>query len=153
MPSLQPLESTAPARARRRFGRRVVVPVVSLLVAVPALIGLRSARDIPAGTGYSALELCTRTSVIGEPYARVRTVYVEPKVQPLPRIWSVEYTPRGRVAVSSVLPLLGNPRSAVFRPGLGCTVVPPGTTEAAVLAQPFHAAPEAPVATGPWPFG
>ena len=32
-------------------------------------------------------------------------------------------------------------RKAVSRPGLGCTPIPPGASEAVVRAKPFHAAP------------
>ncbi|TAL23724.1 MAG: class C beta-lactamase-related serine hydrolase, partial [Aquabacterium sp.] len=48
---------------------------------------------------------------------------------------------------------LNTSRTAIFRPGLGCTIVPPGTSEAAVRAQPFTPA-RAPAWTPrAWPLG
>jgi len=83
----------------------------------------------------------------------VRARYVEPKVRPLPRIWNVDYEAGDHVAVRTVLPLLANNRVAIFRAGLGCTVVPPGTSEASVRAQPFHPAQEPARTSRAWPFG
>ena len=115
--------------------------------------GGNSVGDIPVGTGYAALELCTRTMQSGEAVDHVRTHYVEPKVQPLPRIWRVEYERGSRVSVSTWLPLLGQRRTAVYRAGLGCTVVPPGVSEESVRAQPFHPAPALAPDARPWPLG
>jgi hypothetical protein len=127
-----------------------------LLVAVLLVVGLsrgKSLGDIPAGTGYSALDLCSRTMLSGEPDAQVRTLYIEPKVQPLPMFWRIEQSPKQRVTVSTSLPLLGHPRTAIYREGLGCTLVPPGVTEASVRAQPFVAAPPLPPDARAWPLG
>jgi CubicO group peptidase (beta-lactamase class C family) len=41
----------------------------------------------------------------------------------------------------------------VYREGLGCTIVPPGTTVAAVRAQPFRPAPALAPDARPWPLG
>jgi CubicO group peptidase (beta-lactamase class C family) len=131
-----------------------------LLLLVPAVIALgglltsaASIRDIAPGTGYSALELCTRTMLSGEAFHHVRAHYVEPKVRPLPLIWRVEYVPQLKVSVSTRLPLLAEQRVAVFRRGLGCTVIPPQTSEAAVRAQTFRLAPELPPDDRAWPLG
>ena len=61
-------------------------------------------KDIPAGTGYSALDLCSRTTLSGEPASWVLARYIEPKVQPLPTFWIVESEPRERVAVRTWSP-------------------------------------------------
>ncbi|MDD9935195.1 MAG: serine hydrolase, partial [Myxococcales bacterium] len=133
-----------------------VAGAVTLLLGTGAYAGLsdgKSVRDIPAGTGYAAHELCTRTMHSGESYEHVLTRYIEPKVAPLPRFWNVEHTPERAIAVRTWLPLLGNPRSAIHRPGLGCTVIPPGTDPAEVRAQPFRPAAAAPPNPRPWPAG
>jgi hypothetical protein len=136
-------------------GRRVLwVSLIGLFVVV--LLGARSfgpARDIPAGNGYSAWELCTRTMQSGEKFEHVRTHYVEPKVQPLPDIWAIAHVPATRVEVSTRLPTLKHARAALFREGLGCTLVPPGEDERQLRAQPFTPAPELPADARPWPLG
>jgi CubicO group peptidase (beta-lactamase class C family) len=123
---------------------------------VPALALARvvgPARDIPAGTGYSAWELCTRTMHSGETFDHVRARYVEPKVQPLPSIWSVALEPGGSVEVRCRVPTLSHDRTAVYRRGLGCTLAPPGTSEAELRAQPFTPAAKLPADDRPWPLG
>jgi len=124
-----------------------------VLVLLGAARSFGPAKDIPAGTGYSAWELCTRTMQSGEALDHVRTHYLEPKVKPLPKLWQIDVRPGEAVAVSTVLPTLTHERVAIFRKGLGCTLVPPGTTEAELRAQPFTPAPELPADARPWPFG
>lgn len=86
--------------------------------------GLFLARDISAGTGYAALDLCTRTFVTGQPFEQVLEHYVEPKVKQLWRVWSIERE-ADRVTVRTQLPGLAHARTAQYRAGLGCTIVPP----------------------------
>jgi CubicO group peptidase (beta-lactamase class C family) len=124
-----------------------------VLVLLGAARSFGPANDIPAGTGYSAWDLCTRTMQSGEALEHVRTRYVEPKVRPLPNLWQIDVRPGEAVAVSTVLPTLKHERVAIFRKGLGCTIVPPGTTEAELRAQPFTPAPELPADARPWPLG
>jgi len=107
-----------------------------------SLLSTQAARadliaDIPAGTGYASWELCTRTQQSGDDYLRVRWSYTAPKVQPLPIVWAIQYVPGSKVDVSSFIPFITNKRTAVYRKGLGCTLVPPGATEAGVRAQAF----------------
>lgn len=109
--------------------------------------------DIPAGTGYAALEICTRSMQSQDDYLRVRWYYTVPVVQPLPAVWMVDYLPGIKVNVRSWVPLISNPRTAIYRKGLGCTIVPPGTTEAAVRAQPFKAIDTPPASNQAWPMG
>jgi CubicO group peptidase (beta-lactamase class C family) len=112
-----------------------------------------SLADIPVGTGYAAWEICSRAIAGGDDMKRVRTEYTEPKVPPLPKIWWVDVEPGKRVEIGTWLPGVPDRRVGIFRPGLGCTLVTPDTTEAAVRAQPFKpvAAP-API-QAPWPDG
>lgn len=109
--------------------------------------------DLPAGTGYAAWELCTRTQQSGDDYLRVRWSYTVPKVQPLPYVWDVDYYPGLKVDVRSFVPFITNKRSAIYRKGLGCTLIPPGATEAAVRAQPFKAVSLGTPSGQAWPVG
>ena len=130
--------------------------IAAVLASLMGLLGagrsLGPAKDIPAGTGYSALELCTRTLQSGESVEHVRVRYLEPKVQPLPLLWGIDTRPDA-VAVRSVLPTLEHLRTAIHRKGLGCTVITPDTTETAVRAQRFTLVPDLPEDTRAWPLG
>jgi CubicO group peptidase (beta-lactamase class C family) len=125
---------------------------LAVLLVIAAAIGLNRAKDISAGNGYSALELCTRTLVSGQSLELVQKRFVEPKVAQLPQIWKLDIQPTS-VTVSATLPGMANPRTAIFRPGLGCTIVPPGTSVEAVRAQAFTLAPDLPQDDRPWPLG
>lgn len=109
--------------------------------------------DIPAGTGYAALDLCTRTMQSGDDYLKVRWNYVVPKVQPLPAVWLVNYKAGVKVDVQSYVPFITNKRTAIFRKGLGCTIVPPGFSESSVRAQAFKAVTAPATSTHAWPLG
>ncbi|MGD8860641.1 MAG: serine hydrolase [Myxococcales bacterium] len=113
----------------------------------------KSLADIPAGTGYAALDLCSRTMVTGEPPEQVRTRYLEPRVQPLPNYWEVERVVEQYVAVSTWLPGLEHRRRAIYREGLGCTVLAPGADEASVRAQELRPPTALPPDARPWPLG
>ncbi len=129
--------------------------VVALVLVVAAGIGrsVGPARDIPAGTGYAAMDLCTRTMQSQQPLDVVRKRYVEPRVRPLPLIWNVDMQAGSHVTVSSLLPTLRHPRTAIHRPGLGCTLITPDTDAKRVRAQAFKLAPELPPDSTPWPLG
>jgi CubicO group peptidase (beta-lactamase class C family) len=135
--------------------KRVWIGVGALGLAglLTAAGALGPAKDISSGTGYSAWDLCTRTMQSGEPYAQVLESFVAPKVRPLPQMWSIEYQAGVRVEVACTLPTLHYPRAAVFRPGLGCTLVPPGVSEQAVRKQAFVPAPEPAADDRAWPLG
>ena len=116
----------------RTIGRAASLACLSLLSTQAAQADLIA--DIPAGTGYAAWELCTRTQQSGDDYLRVRWSYTAPKVQPLPIVWTIKYTNGSKVDVSSFIPFITNKRTAIYRKGLGCTLVPPGANEASVRA-------------------
>lgn len=108
-------------------------------------------KSIPAGTGYAAWDLCSRAIATGDDFARVKTQYTAPKVQPLPYFWFVT---RGLDEVEVSAAFL-SPRRAIYRPGLGCTLIAASSAkEAALRAQPFKAS-KPPVADlmTPWPYG
>ncbi|MBI2733967.1 MAG: serine hydrolase [Aquabacterium sp.] len=124
-----------------------------MTLAVPGGAHAKLIDDIPAGTGYAALEICTRTMQSQDQYWRVRELYTAPAVLPLPAVWMIDDLPGIKVNVRTWVPLLSNQRTAIFRKGLGCTVTPPGTREADVRAQPFKAVTPPPASMQPWPMG
>ncbi|MGH6646840.1 serine hydrolase domain-containing protein [Aquabacterium sp.] len=124
-----------------------------LLVALAMPASASLIDDIPAGAGYAAWELCTRAIASGDDYWRVRLQYTVPKVQPLPLIWDVDFTPGVKAAVRSFVPTLENRRVAIYRPGLGCTLVTPDTSELSVKRQPFRPAGVLPASALAWPHG
>lgn len=132
----------------RRHALALVLAMLPPLAAHASLID-----DLPAGTGYAAWELCSRTLVSGDDFNRVRDDYTAPKVPPLPWIWQIDAVPGQRVEVSTWLPMLENRRIGVFRAGLGCTLVTPGTSEAQLRAQPFKPVTPVPPSSSPWPEG
>lgn len=127
--------------------------LVALVAGLAIARSVGPANDIPAGTGYSAWELCSRTMLSGQSFEHVRTHYLEPKVQPLPALWQIDVRNGETVTVRSIVPTLVHPRTAIYRKGLGCTLVAPGTTEAELRAQPFTPAPELPDDARAWPLG
>lgn len=138
-------------KSRKRFW--ILGGLGSVFVLLGAGRSFGPAKDIPAGTGYSAWELCTRTMQSGENIDHVRVHYLEPKVQPLPKLWHIAVRSGEAVEVRSVLPTLEHARVAIFRKGLGCTIVPPGMTEAELRAQPFTPALELAADARSWPLG
>lgn len=127
---------------------------IGLVLSGPGHAGMLD--DLPMATGYTALDLCTRVMQGGDDWARVRDQYTAPKVGPLPKVWSIDQRAGRSVAVNLWLPLPWSKRVAVFRPGLGCTMVPPGADESVVLGQAVRGIDEsaAPARSeAPWPVG
>lgn len=140
-----------PARPSARALRTSCL-LAATACAAPALAGIQD--DISVGIGLAADELCTRMLVSGDSRARVEWRYVAPQVGTLPLIWRITTDDSGASVGTSLDALLGTgPRQALHRPGLGCTVVPPGTAAADVLAQPFTPRATRPASTAPWPLG
>lgn len=139
------------AHLDRCFSR--VALALGLAVAVPATHAQSILDDIPAGTGYAAWELCTRVMASGDDYWRVRQEYTAPKVQPLPLVWDIDVYAGKKVAVRAWVPLINHRRIGVYRKGLGCTLVTPDTTEAAVRGQAFTPITVPLPSTAPWPHG
>lgn len=133
------------------------MPAVALCALALGLAAGRASAvsldDLPVGAGYAAWDLCTRTMVSGDALQRVQVQYVAPKVWPLPWVWRVEAAPRSHVRVSTWLPGVPDRRTALYRPGLGCTLVPSDADEARFRAMPFAPVPLAPPKAGPWPDG
>jgi CubicO group peptidase (beta-lactamase class C family) len=140
---------------KRRVKRSLqIVSVLFVLCLLLLAAGaLRSSADIPSGTGYAAWDLCTRTLQDGEDFEWVKQFYVAPKLKQLPSIWTVDYRPRESVTVGTWLPGLAHKRTALYRPGLGCTIVPPDRNPQAVRAQRLQLRPDAWRDPLPWPQG
>jgi CubicO group peptidase (beta-lactamase class C family) len=141
--------------ARRRLSRNLVLGLAVLAALLGGARFVPPATDIPSGTGYTALELCTKAFVAGEELEHVKATYVVPKVRQLSDLWAIDVVPGKRVEVRTVLPTLAHARAAVYREGLGCTMVTPDTTEQAVLAQALRPIAVAPAGgpDTPWPLG
>ncbi|MAL99543.1 MAG: hypothetical protein CL583_13955 [Alteromonadaceae bacterium] len=109
--------------------------------------------DIPVGTGYTAHDLCSRTNVSGDQYERVLEEYIRPKVQPLPYIWSIDAEPGKRVEVQTFVPFLTHKRIALYREGLGCTIVQTEEQATDLLGRDLKQATALPREDAPWPQG
>jgi CubicO group peptidase (beta-lactamase class C family) len=153
MPLLQTL---LPLLSRRRL-IGAALAMSALAHPAPARAGLLD--DVPVGLGFAAWDLCTRVLAIGDDGGRVRTRYTGPKVSPLPWIWRVRQG-ADEVEVKTWLHVPGWRRLAVHRPGLGCTLLPPGVdratwlrTSPALKPPVMSLAPGAIQAGRPWPQG
>lgn len=133
---------------------RILLATLAIVLVIAVTIPLTGLLDdIPVGTGYAAQDLCTRINVSGDDYTRVRRDYVAPKVEPLPLVWNIEVLEGRWVDVYAGLPLLENHRIAVYREGLGCTLVAGRAAAEELLEQDFEPA-TAPVRRdGAWPYG
>ncbi len=141
--------------------RRRTLHVTALAAALLALTA-HTARaalsdDVSVGTGFAAEQICMR-ALLGEVnYLRVKWLYVAPDVSSLPLIWKTDYQPEGTpvpsITVSTWVPGYEYPSQVIYRAGLGCTVITPGSSVEGVLAQPFRPHVDRPVNTLPWPQG
>lgn len=148
---MQGVQSVPMTRMITVWARAALCATALILPTLPSRAALID--DLPAGTGYAAWELCTRTIHSGDDFNRVRTAYTAPKVQPLPLFWDIDYTHGSKVQVQTWLPFLAHRRVAVHRPGLGCTLVTPDTSEAKVHSQGLTPTPGTPATDQPWPLG
>jgi CubicO group peptidase (beta-lactamase class C family) len=128
--------------------------ITSLLgLAAPAGAGdfASTLVSLPAGTGFTSLDLCTRTNTSGDDFTRVRDSFVTPVVQPLPSYWSVSNKPGVNVTTSALG--LVSPRTAAYRKGLGCTVVKNSFDEWLLRLQAFTPVAMPVASAAAWPAG
>lgn len=112
-----------------------------------------NAATITAGTGFASQDLCTRVMVSGDAFLRVKAAYLVPKVWPLPLVWDIDFQAGDRVSTRTKVPFLDFSRTSIYRAGLGCTIVPPGTSISSVRAQGFRPLASTPPILAPWPRG
>jgi len=124
-----------------------------------ALVGSLSACDLldnlPVGKGYTAKQLCSFVFTSGLDEDLVRDQFIAPKVEPLPWFWDVRVD-HNRQQVYTGDRIFGSKvggATAVYRPGLGCTLLV-DQTAAAVKAIPFTPVPPPTLSPRqPWPLG
>ncbi|MGE6740717.1 serine hydrolase domain-containing protein [Allorhizobium pseudoryzae] len=131
-----------------------IVLVLLLLVVAGGLVWLYTMPPdlLRVGSGYAAKIVCSNVFLAGRDESEVLAEDVQAPGHPLLRLMRVSVDrPAQRVSAA----LLGQiaPSAAVYRPGLGCAVVPQGST-AAALDLP-EAGPGAAVQAGAglWPNG
>ncbi len=146
---LPPLMSALAAHPVRLVAATAVLAAVSLAPAARATL----AQDLAVGTGYAADEICTRTLQSADDLWRVKWLYTAPDVSALPLIWNVQQQAGYGTTVSTIIPGAENKRLALYRWGLGCTIIPPGTSVDTVSAQPFRIHIDPPVNAQVWPQG
>lgn len=109
------------------------IQCVLLLIAtlfLSACTTIEKISDLPIGTGFSALDLCSRIFVSGEDEQLIIDKVISAKVFPLSYVWHLDINSNEQtVAVSAPFFPGLNTRTAVYRPGLGCTLAITQTTE------------------------
>jgi CubicO group peptidase (beta-lactamase class C family) len=84
---------------------------------------VKKVTDFPVGTGFSALELCSRIFVSGEDEQQIIDKVLAAKVFPLTHIWNLEINRIDKIVSVSAPFFSGiNQSTAVYRPGIGCTL-------------------------------
>jgi CubicO group peptidase (beta-lactamase class C family) len=116
-----------------------------LLVAPPELIRV--------GAAYSAKMVCSNAFLAGREAQAILADDVQAPGHPLLRIMRVSVDDTARTASAGLLGVFGA-RSAVYRDGLGCTVLPEGAVPADLADTGFRApAAVAPDMQAQWPQG
>lgn len=144
------MRTTSPTALFVAAGFCLGLPAVNAQTQNPSLSDL--IKSIPAGTGYAAWDICSRGIAVGDDVDTVKRQYTAPKVQPLPSFWFINDTD-SKVDVSAVFLY---PRRAIYRKGLGCTLITSQSLqkETSVRAQAFKAvALPAANPAKPWPLG
>ncbi|MEM9838202.1 MAG: serine hydrolase [Pseudomonadota bacterium] len=122
-----------------------ILPSLALLSGIVALgVHLFVPPFLKAGTGITAKQICSLTFVTGLPADRAWELYLEPILDPYGKIMRYEVDEAAGEATASVLGF-GWKSRAVFREGLGCTLVHG-------RGKGFDAAATAPIAEPPVPM-
>ncbi len=141
--------------------RFFLIKCISILLSMSLLIGCDRLRDIPAGHGYTAHDLCARILLAKDDEITVWEKYVKPVVIPLDFIGQRKIDRSNKLVTSTnkegFQKLLGNYGAAtsVYREGLGCTNLKDLTAEElqaqniTPLPHPFIALPD----YIKWPYG
>lgn len=112
----------------RKVWRLIGAVAVLLMVIVVALLGwlyLSPPELIRVGAGYSAKIVCSNVFLAGRDAGQVLAEDVQAPGHPLLRLMRVGVDQQAGVVRAGLLGVFGT-RTAVARPGLGCTVLPDG---------------------------
>jgi CubicO group peptidase (beta-lactamase class C family) len=95
-----------------------------LLTAIASGVFLASPLNriyLPTATGYSAKQACSLHFLSGFSLERARAMYIDPLLEPALPVLKLSLDPERREARASLLGLYR--QTAVYRPGLGCSLV------------------------------
>ena len=98
---------------------------------------VKKVGDTQLGTGFSAMELCSRMFISGESQSMIVRDVIEPKTTPLPSVWHLEVDiEEKQVSVSAPFFKGVNESIAVYREGIGCTMAINRSPQQ-IIEQPF----------------
>lgn len=103
---------------------RKIIFVLIVLIIAGATAFLASPVNriyLPTATGISAKQVCSLHFVSGLSPARARALYIDPLLEPALPVLRLSVDEERRQARASLIGLYA--RTAVFRPGLGCSLV------------------------------
>lgn len=139
-----------------RVAKRIVQIFVLILFAVIAggLVWLYAAPPalLRVGSGYAAKIVCSNVFLAGRDEAQVLAEDVQAPGHPLLRLMRVSVDRAGRMVEASLVGGIAL-SAAIFRPGLGCSVVPTGSQAADLSLPESGAAPLVADTAQPWPVG
>lgn len=115
---------------------------------------LQRIGDIPVGKGAAAMELCSKVFISDQPEEKVIKDYVYPRVTPLQIImWHhVDYFHKTAVIGTNYV-YSNSPAVAVYREGIGCTLMAGESDLASVMSQEIDLLPPPQLPIAPWPYG
>ena len=111
--------------------------------------------DLPVGKGYTAKYLCSYLFISGLDEELITKRFIAPKVQPLPLIWNIEVDHEQKsVNVADRIFLNKSLEArAIYREGIGCTLVVDETDEDVLSNTVTPIAPLEIPTEQPWPYG
>ena len=115
------------------------IPIIAALIVAGGLLALNLSplgrSYLPSGTGLVAKQVCSLTFVSGLDTDRAKSIYIDPLLGPAVNLITYDLDSDAREVRSGVLGLFWRQR-AVYREGLGCTLVHGRGTFDADLALP-----------------
>lgn len=136
--------------------RRILLALALLALALAGGAAGRYLRTaLPIGAGFAAKLACSFAFVGGQDPEDVFARYIAPEIAPLGPALSLEVDRPGETVRASVLGLVR--RTAIHRPGLGCTLLVHESAASLRAATPPDPRPAAlarhRATSGPWPLG
>jgi hypothetical protein len=126
-PQTDGTRQTMPSFARRRVGLWLAVGLLVALIVAALLVGPRIYRTALVGSGFTAEMLCGAVFVSGRDESSVRTSDLTGPGYELLRFFAPQVESDAQRVTSSAYGFA--PQTAIFREGLGCTLID-GKTEA-----------------------